>query len=113
MRLLLLWLLHAGILVLVAYMVPGIHVHTVWAALGASAVLGLVNLVVRPLLILLTLPAVVLTLGAFTVVINAVGLWLVAALVPGFSVASFWHAVLAAFLITLLSAFGRWLLHVS
>lgn len=113
MRLLFLWLLNAGIIALVAYMVPGIHIQSAWAALGASAALGCVNVLVRPLLFLLTLPAVILTFGLFTVIINALGLCLVAALVPGFSIESFWHALLASVLIALLSAFGRWLLHVS
>ncbi len=112
MRFLFRWLLHAAIIMLVAHMVAGIEVHSFWTALGISLALGLVNALIRPLLILLTLPAVVLTFGLFMLVINAIGLWLVAALVPGFSLSSFWHAILASFLISLLSAFGRWLLSV-
>ncbi len=112
MRFLLTWLLHAALLVLVAYLLPGIRVENFWIALLAALALGLVNTLVRPLLILLTLPAVVLTLGLFLLVINALGLWLVAALVPGFRIASFWDALLGSAIISALSAFGRWLLKV-
>lgn len=112
MRFLLIWLLHAALILLVAHLLPGITVESFWTALVSALVLGLVNVLVRPLLILLTLPAVVLTLGLALLIINALGLWLVAAVVPGFQIATFWDALLGSLLISLFSAFGRWLLRV-
>jgi len=111
MRLLLLWLLHAGIIFLVSLLLPGIQLHSFWSALMTALVLGLVNAIVRPVLVFLTLPAVVLSMGLFLLVINAFGLWLVAALVPGFEIATFWDALVASVVIALLATFARWLLH--
>jgi putative membrane protein len=112
MRFVLIWLLHAVLIMLIAHLLPGITLQSFWVALVSALVLGLVNALVRPILIFLTLPAVVLTFGLALVLINAVGLWLVAALVPGFQIASFWDALLGSLLISALSAFGRWLLKV-
>jgi putative membrane protein len=112
MRLVLLWLLHAGIVLLVAHILPGITVEGFGTALIVALLLGLVNLIVRPLLILLALPIVLLTLGLALLVINAVGLWLVAAVVPGFRIEGFGSALLGSLLISVLSTFGRWLLKV-
>ncbi|MCS6965766.1 MAG: phage holin family protein [Candidatus Kapabacteria bacterium] len=112
LRFLVLWLLNAGIVYLAAHILPGITVNSFWTALIVSLALGLVNILVRPLLIVLTLPAVILTFGLFLLVINAVGIWLVSSVIPGFQIASFWDALLASVLISALSTFGRWLLHV-
>ncbi len=81
---------------LLTYIVPGISVKNFYSALLAALVLGLVNAVIRPLLILLTLPVNILTLGLFTLVINALMLWFVASVVKGFDVKSFIAAFLGA-----------------
>lgn len=88
------WLVNALAIGITAYLLPGVRVSGVFAALVAALVLGLVNIFIRPLLLLLTLPLNILTLGLFTLVINALLIMLVAALVPGFSVRGFWWAVL-------------------
>ncbi|MFZ5590967.1 MAG: phage holin family protein [Bacillota bacterium] len=83
------FVLSALSLLLADYLVPGIHFSGIGAALVAAVVLGVVNTLLRPLLIILTLPLSVLTLGIFVLVINGVCFALTAALVPGFQVYSF------------------------
>ncbi|MBI2307262.1 MAG: phage holin family protein [Rhodocyclales bacterium] len=96
MRLLLLWLLHAAALLAVAYLLPGIHVDSFASALIAALLLGLVNAVLRPLLVLLTLPVTLLTLGFFILVINGLLFWFVGSILSGFRVDSFWVAFFGA-----------------
>lgn len=79
-----------------AYLLPGIHI-TSWAALAvASLVLGFINTIVRPVLVLITLPITILTLGIFYLVVNGIAFGLAAAIVPGFEVDSFGWAILGA-----------------
>jgi putative membrane protein len=88
-----------------AYIVPGVTVSS-WPALAAGAlVLGFVNAVIRPVLTILTLPLTFLTLGLFYLVVNAAAFGLAAALVPGFSVQSFWSALFGALVVGLTSMF--------
>ena len=82
-------------------LVPGIEIKGAWTLLGAALLLGLVNAVIRPLLILLTLPITVLTLGLFLLVINAGTLALVAWAFDDFTIAGFWPAVLGAIVVSL------------
>jgi len=96
MRLLALWLVNALALMAVAYLLPGIAVSSFMVALIASLVLGLVNSVVRPVLILLTLPATLLTLGLFIFVINGLLFWFVGTFISGFVVSGFWWGVSGA-----------------
>ena len=98
MRLLIIWMLNGMALIAVANFVPGIHVDGFVAALIAAFVLGLVNALIRPLLLLLTLPVTLLTLGLFIFVINGALFWLVGSVLRGFIVDSFWHGVLGAVL---------------
>ena len=86
MKLLLVWLINAVALMAVAYLLPGIEVSSFIVALVAALVLGLVNAVIRPLLILLTLPATLLTLGLFIFVINGLLFWFVGSFITGFVV---------------------------
>ncbi len=86
---------------LAAEIVPGIEITGAWTLLGAALLLGLVNAVIRPLLILLTLPITVLTLGLFLLVINAGTLALVAWAFDDFTIAGFWPAVLGAIVVGL------------
>lgn len=101
MRLLLIWILNALALIAVANFVPGIHVEGFTAALVAAFLLGLVNTLIRPLLLLLTLPVTLVTLGLFIFVINGLLFWLVGSVLRDFIVDSFWHGVLGALLYSL------------
>ncbi len=103
MKLILRWFISAAALMLIAYYIPGIVVNNFYAALVAALILGLINALIRPFLILLTLPINILTLGLFTLVINALMFWLAASIVKGFSVAGFWPAFWGALTMWLIS----------
>jgi len=102
-RLLAAWLINALSLLAVAYLVPSIQVASFASALVAALVLGLVNAVIRPLLVLLTLPATILTLGLFIFVINGLLFWLVGSFLRGFVVGGFWAGVFGAILYSIVS----------
>jgi putative membrane protein len=104
------WILNAVALLLVAYLYPGVAVTSFFAAAVAALVLGLVNAVVRPILVLLTLPVTVLTLGLFLFVINALLFWLVAEIVPGFQVTGFVASLVGSVLYSLVTLITSWLL---
>ena len=106
MRFLLRLILNAVAIIVAAYLIPGISVASPGAALVAALALAIVNAIVRPVLLLLTLPLTILTLGLFIFVVNAICLALVAWLVPGFGVSGFGAALLGALVISLVS----WLL---
>ncbi len=110
MRLILRWLLNAVTVLLISVYIPGIHVSGFYAALLVVLVLGLVNAIIRPLLVILTLPINILTLGLFTFVINALMFWLVSTVVKGFVVVGFWPAFLGALLLSIASWFFSFLL---
>ena len=93
MGLLLVWALNAVALLLVPYVIPGVHIESFFSALVAVLVLGLVNTVVRPIFVLLTLPVTVLTLGLFLFVINALMFWFVGDILSGFRVNGFFSAL--------------------
>jgi putative membrane protein len=97
------WLLAACSLVVTAYVVPGMSVATFADALVAAAVLGLANAVVRPLLVILTLPLTILTLGLFLFFINAITLQIVGALSPGFVVGNIFSALLGSIVLSFVS----------
>jgi putative membrane protein len=97
------WILTAALLLLVARLVQGVDVRGWGPALIGALVLGLVNAIVRPIMVFLTLPLTILTLGLFLLVINALMLWLVAALVPGIRVRGFVPALLGSLLLTVLN----------
>ena len=86
-----------------AHLVPGIRVESWLSALGAAIVLGLLNAVLRPLLLLLSLPFIILTFGLFIFVVNAILLALTSVLIPGFYVAGFWSAVFGSLVISIIS----------
>ncbi len=90
-------------IVLAAKLVPGIEVDGVLSAVAAGFLLGVVNAVVRPVLLVLTLPITLVTLGLFLLVLNGLCLWLVAAVVKGFQVGGFWSAVLGALVVSAVS----------
>jgi len=97
------WILNALALLAVAYLMPSIHVAGFAAALIAAAVIGLVNMLIRPVLVLLTLPVTILTLGLFIFVINGLLFYLVGHILQGFEVHSLWTGVLGAVLYSLIS----------
>ena len=96
MKLLLNWLLSAAALLAVAYLYSGVVVSSFTAALIAAAVLGALNTVVRPILVLLTLPVTVVTLGLFLFVVNALMFWAAASLVSGLNVRGFGAALIGS-----------------
>jgi putative membrane protein len=101
MKTLLRWLLLAAALLLVAHLYPGVSVASFGSALIAAFVIGLLNTLVRPLLVLLTLPVTLLTLGLFLFVINALMFWLAAQALDGFNVAGFVPALIGSLLYSL------------
>ncbi len=103
MSLLLRLLLNALGVILVSYIVPGVHVSGFFTALITAFVIGLINAVIRPVLLILSLPINILTLGLFTLVINALMFWLASALVPGFQIAGFGAALIGALVFWIIS----------
>ncbi len=103
MRLLLTWLINAAALMALPYLMHSVSVSNFGTALIAALVLGLVNTLIRPVLVLLTLPVTLLSMGLFILVINAILFWLVSHWVGGFEVAGFWSAFLAAILYSVIS----------
>ena len=103
MWLLLHWALNTVALLVVAHVVPGVTVRGWGPALVAAVLLGLANALVRPVLVLLTLPVTILTLGLFLFVINGLLFWAVSGLTTGFDVRGFWPGVLGALVYSILT----------
>ena len=103
MRLVLTWLINAIALLALPYLMTSVTVTDIPTALIAALVLGLVNTLIRPLLVLLTLPVTVVSLGLFILVINALLFWFVAEVIEGFNVGGFWSAMGAAILYSIIS----------
>jgi putative membrane protein len=101
------WLFLTVAILVAAYLIQGVEVKGFWSAFFAAAILGVSNAFFRPILILLTLPINVLTLGLFTFVINAVLIMMVSGVVGGFEVHGFWSALLGSLVISIVS----WLLN--
>lgn len=98
------WLLSALAVLITAYLLPGVVVASIWTAIVVALVLALLNVVIRPILIILTLPINLLTLGLFTFVINALIVMLAAAIVPGFQSGGFLNALLFSLLLTIIQS---------
>ena len=103
MRLILIWCCNALALLAVAYLLPGVRVDGFEWALVAALVLGLINTLIRPLLVLLTLPVTVLSLGLFILVINGLLFWFAGSVLRGFEVGGFWVGVMGALLYSIIS----------
>jgi putative membrane protein len=103
MRLILIWCCNALALLAVAYLLPGVRVDGFGSALIAALVLGLINTLLRPLLILLTLPVTVLSLGLFILVINGLLFWFAGSVLSGFAVSGFWVGMMGALLYSIIS----------
>jgi len=106
MSMILQWVINALSLLIIAWLMPSIHVRSFGTALIVAAVLGLINVIIRPVLLLLTLPVTFITLGLFIFVINALCFWLAASLLKGFEVSGFWSAFFGSILYSAVS----WLL---
>jgi putative membrane protein len=101
------WIVSVAAILVASYLIPGVTT-TLVGALVLAVVLAIINLFIKPVLLLLTLPITILTLGLFSLVINALLIMLAAAVVPGFAVAGFWSALLFAIVLALINtAFGR------
>lgn len=99
------WILLALTLLFVAWLLPGIHLAGFSSALWASLVIGIINVFIRPILMIITIPINLLTLGLFTFILNALLLILVAHIVPGFTIDGFLSALLGSILISIVSVF--------
>ncbi|AGW88590.1 MULTISPECIES: phage holin family protein [Cupriavidus] len=106
MRLLVVWVINAVALFVLPYIISSIHIKSFGSAMLAALVLGLVNTLIRPILVILTLPVTLLTLGLFIFVINALLFLFVGNLLSGFTVGGFWAALLGSILYSVIS----WLL---
>ncbi len=105
MSILINWLVSAFAILVTAYILPGVQVQSLGAALVAEVVLGVINAFIKPILIIFTLPINILTLGLFTFVINAFVIILTANLVSGFKVDGFWWALLFSIILSLINSF--------
>ena len=105
------WFVTTLAVAVAAGVVPGIHYGSLFSLLGVALLLGIVNALMRPVLLLLSLPLILVTMGLFVLVINALMLWFVSSLVPDFKIDSFWSAFFGAILVSIvswvLSAFFR------
>jgi len=103
MNIILKWVISALAVFFAATLIPGISLSGVWAAIWVALLLGLINVTIKPILIVLTLPINILTLGLFTFVINALMILLVSSVVKGFEVSGFWTAMLFGIVLSVIS----------
>lgn len=101
---LLTWLIAAAALMITSYLVPGLFVANIVSAAIASVVLGLINAIIKPILVVLTLPLTLLTFGLFLFVINALVIWLAGIITPGFVVGGFGSALIGSIVLTLITS---------
>lgn len=104
MKILIGWFLRSVAIVIAAYILPGVHLKSFTTALVLAIVLALFNLFIKPIVLLLTLPLTIVTLGLFAIVINALFILLAAAVVPGFTVDGFWWALAFSLVLSLVMA---------
>jgi putative membrane protein len=104
MSILINWLVSALVILAAAYLLPGVHIAGFTTALVVAIVLGVINAFIKPVLIILTLPITILTLGLFTLVINALLILLTSKIVPGFVVDNFWWAILFSIVLSVIKA---------
>lgn len=104
MQILVRWIVSALVILISAYFLPGVHVLDFITALAIAVVLGIINAILRPILIILTLPITLITFGLFLLVINALLIMLTTYIVPGFRVDSFWWALLFGLIVSIFNA---------
>ncbi len=105
MNLILRWVISAASVYVAAWLVPGVQIANAWSAFIAALIIGLINALIRPIILLLTLPVNLLTLGLFTFIVNALMFWLASSIVKGFDVTSFTAAFFGALVYWLVSWF--------
>lgn len=105
MNILISWFVSALVVLTAAYILPGVEVESFTAALVTAVVLGIINIFIKPLITIFTLPITIITLGLFMLVINALMILLASAIVPGFSVAGLGWAILFSLLLSLINSF--------
>lgn len=103
MGLVLKWLTLAASIMLAAYLIPGVAISGLWSALVLALVLGILNVLVKPLLVIITLPINILTLGLFTLVINTALILLAGTIVKGFDAGGFWNALLFGIILSVVN----------
>ncbi|PJE64559.1 MAG: hypothetical protein COU90_01830 [Candidatus Ryanbacteria bacterium CG10_big_fil_rev_8_21_14_0_10_43_42] len=101
------WFINAFAIMAVAYLLPGIEISGIYIGLIVSLIIGLLNAVIRPILVLLTLPITIITLGFFILVINGLLFWLTASFIDGFTVHGFVPAVIGSLLLSVISWMGN------
>ena len=105
MEILISWLVSALAILVTAYVLPGVHIESIFTALVTAVVLGIINSILKPILLLLTLPINILTLGLLTFVINALLVMLAANIVPGFKVDGFLWALAFSIVLSIINSF--------
>ncbi len=105
MSILISWLVSALAILTASYLLPGVHIAGFLTALAVAVVLGIINAILKPILVILTLPINLLTLGLFTFVINALLVMLVSTIVPGFKVDGFLWALIFSILLSIINMF--------
>lgn len=103
-------LISAGAVFAVSYILSGVTVKSFGTAILVAIVLGIVNAIIRPILVILTIPVTILTLGLFLLVINALMIMLVDAVIAGFKVKNFWWALLFSIILSLVNGILTWIL---
>ncbi|MEJ2717938.1 MAG: phage holin family protein [Deltaproteobacteria bacterium] len=101
------WIVITIAILIAAYLIPGVRVRSAGTAIFAAAILGIINAILRPVLVFVTFPITIITFGLFLFVINALMFMLAGAIVPGFEVRSFWDALLGSLIVTVVS----WISH--
>jgi len=104
MSLIVKWLLSAIAIMITAYLLPGVSVESFWAALIIAVILAVFNAILKPVLVILTIPITILTLGLFLLVINAIIILLTDAMIAGFAVSNFWWALAFSVIMAILGS---------
>ncbi len=107
MKFIIRWFLYAVVIGVITYVLPGVSANGFVSLLALALILGIINAFIKPVLVLLTLPLTIVTLGLSTLIINALLIMLASWLVPGFAVSSFWSALIFSILLSLSSLFIR------
>jgi len=109
-KIILKWLVNTLALLVTTYFVKGIHIRGVSSLILAAALLGILNALIRPILLILTFPITIITLGLFTLIINGAMLWFVSLMIKGFVIQGFWPAIIGALIVSLVSWLFNWLI---
>lgn len=102
-------LINSIVVFLGAYLLEGVKIKSFWTAIGVAILLGLINMFIKPLILLLTLPLTILTLGLFVLVINAWILMIIDKLIDGLTIKNFWWALIYSIIISVLNSFLLWI----